>query len=859
MFGLKRKAMAAALSAAVLAAAVVPGLTPGALDTPPSSRSPMGIVDYIDDLFGGEDHKSWYTADNVQDTLMGDYPWRVQYYDGNPEWDGFYGFKSLKASNSWGDEAIDEYVVGHGWLATTGQVNFQSGIPYLSTAANDAPVICFTYIAPKDGTYKIYPSDTLGEIRVMYPKYFPGGEEYNDGQYLPQGSTYKLGFAIHKMAAPTVNPDTGEIEYNPDMDTYDPAGATKLWPAEGNYQYLTEETTSFTFPTIDEIELKAGERLRFILDARESDGIEDWMLAAAMCPMVANTDNTPPTAGDGAFDCTIGRTVSGQLAGADADEGAVLTYSLKTEPQKGSVVVNEDGTFTYTPGADVEGTDTFVYTVTDENDASADGTVTITFVSNKAPAAGTTAFSTLEGTALEGALNPTDEDEDAVTVTLKTDAAHGELALNEDGTFTYTPEEGFFGEDTFVVTLADGKTTVDVTVTVTVEENKAPVANAQTVKTKPDTAVEFTLGATDANAGTTLTYKLTEEPAHGTAVLEGDKVTYTPEAGFSGLDSLTFQANDGVNDSEPATVTLAVLDNGLDSMTTIKDAIEAAGEGRDKDKAFEFFEVYDLPWQFQYRIEESTGDIDDINEAKFETAVAATIHSWGGFQLSDGTTWPATTIQNAGFLGNQMVHVLNSGWLPDEKNAVAALAFVAPKDATYFITGGEVTDQFGIWEGQATANPIKVWIEVDGTMVWPANGQPLALSTALEKTTLPDLQIAMKEGAALRFCVQGTTLNVDNNNVYLDPVAYELGAYDEALDPVEEEPAPPVDPDPEDPEVPTDPGDPTDPEDPADPTDPEDPGDDEIPDTGVALPLAALMLAAGAGVLIALSKRKKES
>lgn len=850
MFGLKRKAMAAALSAAVLAAAVVPGLTPGALDTPPSSRDPFGMTAYVNELFEGKKHD--WAKDNAenpnptpsQDDLLGDYPWRAQYYDSNPEWDGFYSFKFLK-TDSWSDK-IDVYMFGSWWNNDTGQVVFESGIPYLKTKAGEVETLCLTFTAPKDGNYKIYPNSALSVVRLMYPKYFPGGSDYNDGHDVPASSTLKLGFAIHKMAG------------DADLDTFDPAGETKLWPTDKEYEYLTKDNQSFAFPTLENVPLKAGEKLRFIVDRTGTEGIADWLVSAALYPMVANTDNTPPTAGDGAFDCTVGRTVSGQLAGADADEGAVLTYSLKTEPQKGSVVVNADGTFTYTPGADVEGTDTFVYTVTDENNASADGTVTITFVSNKAPAAGTTAFSTLEDTALEGALNPTDEDEDAVTVTLKTDAAHGELALNEDGTFTYTPEEGFFGEDTFVVTLADGKTTVDVTVTVTVEENKAPVANAQTVKTKPDTAVEFTLGATDANAGTTLTYKLTEEPAHGTAVLEGDKVTYTPEAGFSGLDSLTFQANDGVNDSEPATVTLAVLDNGLDSMTTIKDAIEAAGEGRDKDKAFEFFEVYDLPWQFQYRIEESTGDIDDINEAKFETAVAATIHSWGGFQLSDGTTWPSTTIQNAGFLGNQMVHVLNSGWLPDEKNAVAALAFVAPKDATYFITGGEVTDQFGIWEGQATANPIKVWIEVDGTMVWPANGQPLALSTALEKTTLPDLQIAMKEGAALRFCVQGTTLNVDNNNVYLDPVAYELGAYDEALDPVEEEPAPPVDPDPEDPEVPTDPGDPTDPEDPADPTDPEDPGDDEIPDTGVALPLAALMLAAGAGVLIALSKRKKE-
>lgn len=42
----------------------------------------------------------------------------------------------------------------------------------------------------------------------------------------------------------------------------------------------------------------------------------------------------------------------------------------------------------------------------------------------------------------------------------------------------------------------------------------------------------------------------------------------------------------------------------------------------------------------------------------------------------------------------------------------------------------------------------------------------------------------MKEGASLRFCAQGTTANVDHNNIYLDPAAYVMGPYDKALDPV---------------------------------------------------------------------------
>lgn len=120
-------------------------------------------------------------------------------------------------------------------------------------------------------------------------------------------------------------------------------------------------------------------------------------MAASMFPMVKCTDNTPPTAGDGSYTCTIGKSVSGTLDGADADEDAQLTYTLKTDGEKGSAAVNADGSFIYTADVGVEGTDRFVYTVTDENGAAADGTVTIEFVDNKKPAAGQTAFDTVEG------------------------------------------------------------------------------------------------------------------------------------------------------------------------------------------------------------------------------------------------------------------------------------------------------------------------------------------------------------------------------------------------------------------------------------------------------------------------------
>lgn len=56
---------------------------------------------------------------------------------------------------------------------------------------------------------------------------------------------------------------------------------------------------------------------------------------------------------------------------------------------------------------------------------------------------------------------------------------------------------------------------------------------------------------------------------------------------------------------------------------------------------------------------------------------------------------------------------------------------------------------------------------MDGRHGLPADGQPLKLNDDLDAVALPDLHIAMKEGASLRFCAQGTTANVDHNNIYL--------------------------------------------------------------------------------------------
>ena len=135
---------------------------------------------------------------------------------------------------------------------------------------------------------------------------------------------------------------------------------------------------------------------------------------------------------------------------------------------------------------------------------------------------------------------------------------------------------------------------------------------------------------------------------------------------------------------------------------------------------------------------------------------------------------------------------------------------------------------------------------MDAENVKQTDGQPLKLNDDLDAVALPDLHIAMKEGASLRFCAQGTTANVDHNNIYLDPAAYVMGPYDKALDPVPDTP----DPEPEG----------------NDSSEPSGPAPDSAeteapaPDTGSPLPAAALLTAAVAGgAVLTLRGRKRRS
>lgn len=88
-------------------------------------------------------------------------------------------------------------------------------------------------------------------------------------------------------------------------------------------------------------------------------------------------------------------------------------------------------------------------------------------------------------------------------------------------------------------------------------DNRAPVATAQSLSTTEDTSVPITLGGTD-DDGDPLTFAVVDPPASGTLQGDAPALTYVPAPGFTGLDSLTFTADDGLATSEPATISIEV-------------------------------------------------------------------------------------------------------------------------------------------------------------------------------------------------------------------------------------------------------------------------------------------------------------
>src|SRR5262249_22029364 len=131
-------------------------------------------------------------------------------------------------------------------------------------------------------------------------------------------------------------------------------------------------------------------------------------------------------------------------------------------PGHGKLTLNADGSFTYTPDANFNGTDSFTYKASDGERDSGTATVSITVnAANDVPTANDDSDTRTDGTTLTASApgvlaNDTDVDGDSLKAVLVSGPANGTLTLNDDGSFTYKANAGFTGTDSFTYRASDG-------------------------------------------------------------------------------------------------------------------------------------------------------------------------------------------------------------------------------------------------------------------------------------------------------------------------------------------------------------------------------------------------------------------
>ena len=271
-------------------------------------------------------------------------------------------------------------------------------------------------------------------------------------------------------------------------------------------------------------------------------------------------------------DATLQVADPGVLNNDGDGEGDGLSAMLVTGPAHGTLTLNADGSFIYTPDANYHGADGFTYIANDGLVDSTVGTVVLTVDPvNDTPVATDDSYSTGEDTPLviaaPGVLgNDTDLDGDSLQVVLVTGPGQGTLALNANGSFTYTPASNANGSDSFSYKVSDASAESNVaTVTIAVAAvNDAPIAVDETFTTNEDSALNVLAPGVLANdtdpEGSALSAVLASGPSHGALTPNADgSFSYTPAANFSGTDSFTYRASDGALLSGVATVTITVV------------------------------------------------------------------------------------------------------------------------------------------------------------------------------------------------------------------------------------------------------------------------------------------------------------
>jgi hypothetical protein len=179
---------------------------------------------------------------------------------------------------------------------------------------------------------------------------------------------------------------------------------------------------------------------------------------------------------------------------------------------------------------------------------------------NTVPVAFDVSVKTNMDESLVATMSAQDADGDALSYSITELPTMGNVEILDDATgeFRFTPFAGAFGTDLFRYRVNDGNdNSAEAAVSIVV--NRKPTAQDESMRAATSLPATGTLVGTDPD-GEPVSFVIATQPANGTVVLDAatGSFTYNATANFEGMDSFTYQTNDGFADSPPATVTLSV-------------------------------------------------------------------------------------------------------------------------------------------------------------------------------------------------------------------------------------------------------------------------------------------------------------
>ena len=240
-----------------------------------------------------------------------------------------------------------------------------------------------------------------------------------------------------------------------------------------------------------------------------------------------------------------------------------FTISGISMPSNGTLSINSNQ-LQYTPNLGYSGTDVFSYSMSDQSWAlSNTGTVTVSVtISNTPPTVAWTGYTLNEDASLISTLTWSDYEGNPLTYTASILPSNGTLVLLPGGSFTYTPTSNYFWSDSFDFIANDGMiNSAPATVTLTIDPVfDAPTTVPDSYSLTQDTTFFVPVMMNDIDPDSTvLTLTGYTNPANGTLVVSGTGFDYTPNTGYIGWDSFTYQIiDDTALTSNISTVTLTV-------------------------------------------------------------------------------------------------------------------------------------------------------------------------------------------------------------------------------------------------------------------------------------------------------------